>query len=202
MHTTPGPGVDGRADHLSYGSHGVTVTLDNHPDCPTGCDGQGWAAGHLSSVASYCYGTYTVSMRTAKASSGPGTKAFTCFGMFSEVSVHNEISGCVPSDDPTKLGLGYWYNANENNQTITLPFDSSEEMHQYGFSWTKDTIVAFVDGKAVWTWKGVTAPSHAMGVRLITRPHDHTTGYDGPYTSQFQDFNGEFTAEGAYGADC
>jgi hypothetical protein len=25
----------------------------------------------------------------------------------------------------------YWYNANENNQTITLPFDSSEEMHQY-----------------------------------------------------------------------
>jgi hypothetical protein len=48
---------------------------------------QGWAAGHLSSVASYCYGTYTLSMRTAKASSGPGTKAFTCFGMFSEVSV-------------------------------------------------------------------------------------------------------------------
>ncbi len=75
------------ADHLQYTSSGVIATLDNQPNCPSGCDNEHWAAGHMSSVDSYCYGTYTVSLHTAKRDGSNGDKAFSCFGMYSDVSV-------------------------------------------------------------------------------------------------------------------
>ena len=86
FHNLPGPGFDARPDHLSYGATGVKLNLDNQPHCPSGCDDEPWAAGHLSSVASYCYGYYEIAMRSAHSPTGhTGTKAFTCYGMFSQV---------------------------------------------------------------------------------------------------------------------
>ena len=87
MHDSPGPGFEARPDHLLYTPSGCVTTLDDEPSCPTGCDGEYWTAGHLSTVQSYCFGRYTLRLRTAHSPNGgaTGVKAFTCYGMYSEV---------------------------------------------------------------------------------------------------------------------
>lgn len=93
MHDQPGPGFEGRPDHLHFDSTGCVENLDNQPNCPSGCDSEPWAAGHLSSVQSYCYGVYTLQLRTAhNPSQGhTGTRAFTCYGMYSDVRVRLDV---------------------------------------------------------------------------------------------------------------
>jgi hypothetical protein len=73
----------------------------------------------------------------------------------------------------------YWFNDVENNHPFLLPWDSAKEVHSYGFQWTRDSVAITVEGVAVHTFDSGPMPSHAMNFRLITRPHDKATGYDG-----------------------
>ncbi len=103
------------------------------------------------------------------------------------------------------MDIGYWYDATEHASTVTLHFDPSEAEHDYGFEWMQDHLSATVDGHVVWSVSGTAGkdlPGNAMQLRLIIRPHDHATGYDGPYVMHYNNFTASFASVGTYGKPC
>ena len=77
-----------RVDHLSYGTGGLGLAMDQSPcntsktACCVGGKCADWAAGHVVTSASYLYGSFQTSARIAHAPSGGATpnNAFTCIG--------------------------------------------------------------------------------------------------------------------------
>ncbi|MDE6585500.1 MAG: family 16 glycosylhydrolase, partial [Clostridia bacterium] len=53
--------------------------------------------------------------------------------------------------DTTKVQFNYFTGGTGGHEYLfDLGFDASEEFHEYGFLWQSDSIIWFVDGKAVY----------------------------------------------------
>ncbi len=113
-------------------------------------------AGELRSYYNYGYGDYEVSMKPAKKSgtastfflyTGPGDRAPGA----SEDNPWDEIDIEFLGSDTTKVQFNYYVDGVGGHEYMyDLGFDASEDFHEYGFRWTAEYIVWFVDDKPVY----------------------------------------------------
>lgn len=114
-----------------------------------------YTAGEARTALHYGYGDYEVSMKPAK-KVGTASTFFTCTGPYDtgldgEPQKHDEIDIEFLGKDTTKVQFNYFVNGKGGHEYMyNLGFDASKEYHTYGFRWTKDYIVWFVDGKPVY----------------------------------------------------
>lgn len=91
------------------------------------------------------YGFYSVSM-----------KAAACPGVISSFFIYNgfpwdEIDIEFLGDDTTKVQFNYYTHGVGGHEYIyELPYDASEEFHEYAFDWQEGSITWYVDGVAVY----------------------------------------------------
>ena len=105
-----------------------------------------YAGGEYRTNNSYSFGYYSVSMKPAK-----------CVGTVSSFFTYtsnprwDEIDIEFLGKDTTKIQFNYYTNGVGNHEYLyDLGFDASEDFHEYGFYWQADSIVWYVDGKAVY----------------------------------------------------
>lgn len=107
----------------------------------------GWyAGGEYRSYGSYSFGYYSVSMKPAKCS-GTVSSFFT----YTNHPRWDEIDIEFLGKDTTKVQFNYFTGGVGNHEHLfDLGFDASEDFHEYGFYWQSDSIIWYVDGKAVY----------------------------------------------------
>ena len=118
------------------GTMNISITAENG----------GYAGGEYRTRGNYSFGYYSVSMKPAKCS---GTVSsfftYTNFPQWDEIDI--EFLG----KDTTKVQFNYFTGGTGGHEYLfDLGFDASEEFHEYGFLWQSDSIIWFVDGKAVY----------------------------------------------------
>ncbi|MCH5351330.1 MAG: family 16 glycosylhydrolase [Clostridiales bacterium] len=144
-------------------------------------DGEGndcqaeYYGGEIRTSKYYGYGDYEVSM---KISSVPGTAStfFVCTGPYDvnyETQIpnaHDEIDIEFLGKDPTIVQFNYFVNGKGGHEYIhKLGFDASKEFHTYGFRWTSEYIVWFVDGEPVYKVNGSSKnPMPSTPGRILT----------------------------------
>lgn len=114
-----------------------------------------YTAGEARTTLNYGYGDFEVSMKPAK-KAGTASTFFTCTGNYDtgldgQPQKHDEIDIEFLGKDTTKVQFNYFVNGVGGHEYMyKLGFDASKEYHTYGYRWTKDYIVWFVDGKPVY----------------------------------------------------
>jgi beta-glucanase (GH16 family) len=142
-----------RPDHVEFKNGIMSIKLDKK-GCPSSCDGHPYASGEYRTKREYSYGYYEVRMKAAKGAGLIAGTFYTYKGVWGQKD-HNEIDFEVLGKDPTKVQLNYFYAGtgtySEHEKRINLGFDASQDFHNYGFKWMKDSISWFIDGKLVHT---------------------------------------------------
>lgn len=93
----------------------------------------------------YSYGYYSVCMKAAK-----------CSGVVSSFFTYtnnpwDEIDIEFLGNDTTKVQFNYYTSGTGGHEYhYSLGFDASEDFHEYGFDWQRDSITWYVDGKPVY----------------------------------------------------
>ena len=137
------------AMHLGIKAEERTVWVDDAEQTYS------YTAGEARTTLHYGYGDFEVSMKPAK-KVGTASTFFTCTGPYDtgvdgEPQKHDEIDIEFLGKDTTKVQFNYFVNGQGGHEHMyNLGFDASKEYHTYGFRWTKDYIVWFVDGQPVY----------------------------------------------------
>lgn len=132
--------------NFNGGNMNVSVTAENG----------GYAGGEYRSYGSYSFGYYSVSMKPAECS-GTVSSFFT----YTNFPVWDEIDIEFLGKDTTKVQFNYFTNgAGGHEYLYELGFDASADFHEYGFLWQTDSIIWYVDGKAVYK-ATIDIPQHA-----------------------------------------
>lgn len=111
--------------------------------------------GEARSHQYFGYGDFKVKMKPAKAK-GTASTFFTCTGPYDEnedgePNPHDEIDIEFLGTDTTHVQFNYFVNGVGGHEYMhDLGFDASAEYHEYGYRWTKDYIVWFVDDEPVY----------------------------------------------------
>lgn len=106
--------------------------------------GDRYVGAELFSYQSFGYGFYSVYMKAAKC---PGviSSFFTYVG-----NPWHEIDIEFLGNDTTKIQFNHYTDGVGHHEYVyNLGFDASLEYHEYAFLWEEDSIVYYVDGKAV-----------------------------------------------------
>ncbi|MCQ2797447.1 MAG: family 16 glycosylhydrolase [Bacilli bacterium] len=125
-------------------------------------------AGEYRSLDFYGYGDFSVTMKPS-AVKGTASTFFTYTGEWdsetlhpstgskdtrnpgNEQGIHDEIDIEFLGKDTTKVQFNYFTNGVGGHEYMySLGFDASLEYHTYGFRWTEESIIWFVDGEAVY----------------------------------------------------
>ena len=137
------------AMHLAITAEDRTVYVDDKETT------YHYTAGEARTALHYGYGDFEVSMKPAK-KAGTASTFFTCTGPYDtgldgKPQKHDEIDIEFLGNDTTKVQFNYFVAGQGGHEYMyNLGFDASKEYHTYGFRWTKDSIVWFVDGKPVY----------------------------------------------------
>ena len=142
------------SEHATYNEDGLKLTIGNNPNGSAETYTE-YFGGEVKSQASFGYGDYTVCMKPSKLS---GTAS--AFFVYTGPSDLDENGNPNPWDeidieftalDTTRVQFNYFVDGvGEHEKWYDLGFDAAEEFHEYGFRWTEDYIVWFVDGKPVY----------------------------------------------------
>ncbi len=153
-------------------------------------DGDNKYGGELKSNDHFGYGYYSVKMKPAKA---PGTcSAFFVYTGESEGNPWDEVDIEFLGSDTTRVQFNYFTNGKGGNEHwYDLGFDASVEYHEYGFVWSEESIIWYVDKEPVYkatnnipstpgriimnTWCGDNTASAWMG--NLTSDFTSTTAY-------------------------
>lgn len=132
---------------------------ENNPDydVPQYIDCQAkYYGGEMRSSEYYGYGDYEVCMKPSNVK-GTASTFFVCTGDYDvnyETKVpnpHDEVDIEFLGKDTTKVQFNYFIDdVGQHEYMYDLGFDASKEFHTYGFRWTAEYIVWFVDGKPVY----------------------------------------------------
>ncbi len=124
-------------DALSYEGGCLSMSVRKKED--------GFLGSEIRTREYYSYGYYSVCMKAAKAS-GVISSFFTYTNRpWDEIDI--EFLG----KDTTKVQFNYFRKGVGGREYVyKLGFDASEDFHEYGFDWRKDSITWYVDGKAVY----------------------------------------------------
>ena len=105
-----------------------------------------YAGGEYRTNTGYPFGYYSVSMKPAK-----------CVGTVSSFFTYtsnprwDEIDIEFLGKDTNKVQFNYYTDGVGGHEKLyDLGFDASEDFHEYGFYWQTDSIIWYVDGKAVY----------------------------------------------------
>jgi beta-glucanase (GH16 family) len=180
-HCNDGACFQARPDHLHYSPAGLTVEMSQEPcnttSCCVGSKCASWASGHLATVATQAYGTYTATLQPAHRAGNatPPSNAFSCWTPSYRSTPHHEIAICFSGSDPTSVHFSYWYDATAHT-TLLYPFPASgtfsEAPHDYRVVWAPTKIELFIDGASAHAVTGTTAtlPSREGYMAVILRP--------------------------------
>lgn len=190
-----------RPDHLEYNfslpdcgdCHGLRIRMDNvNATCSRSAS---ISTGHLESLQYLGYGDFEIMARTAHSKEGghPPSNAFTCFSAYTSHPVHDEIALCWPPYDTGIIHMGHWNGKNgdhEHRTDLHLGFDASAGYHRYKFQWRNDSITYVIDGQIVHRDTGDTMPVENMSMRIILRPDNVPSVYEGEalYTIRFASY--------------
>ena len=104
-----------------------------------------YTGGEYRTDGKYSYGYFSTCMKAAKCS-GVVSSLFT----YTNQPRWDEIDIEFLGNDTTKVQFNYYTNGTGGHEFVyNLGYDASTEFHEYGFSWTQDAIIWYVDGKAV-----------------------------------------------------
>lgn len=142
-------GCTWQQNNISFADSIMSLTLDNL-GCPNSCDGHNYASGeYRSRVESFSYGYYEVRMQAAQGS-GLLSSFFVYAGVYGTPS-HQEIDApeiLGRNCDQAELNLyveGRGRNQ-ENKMIVPLGFNACEGFHNYGFLWSEERLVFYIDG--------------------------------------------------------
>ncbi len=141
------------ADNVKYQDNGALLSISDRDGGSEATNDQ-YNSGELRSYQYFGYGDYQVKMKPNK-KAGTTSSFFTCTGSYDldengNPNPHDEIDIEFLGKDTTKVQFNYFVNGEGGNEYMyDLGFDASEEVHEYGFRWSEDSIIWFVDGEAV-----------------------------------------------------
>jgi len=143
-----------------------------------------FASGEVQSRDTYGYGYFETAMRTAPGS-GVVSALFTYTGpTFGDP--WNEIDIEVIGRNPHAVMFTYFNNGKKESKVVTLPFDTSQETHVYGFDWQPEYIRWYVDGQLMHEVRGTTIPLPTRRQKIMTQVWGSSTLTDwlGPFDAK------------------
>ena len=143
------------ANNVSYENGEMKLTITDNPNGSVETNDE-YFGGEARTYQYFGYGDYEVCMKPAK-KEGTASTFFTCTGNYDtnpntgEPNPWDEIDIEFLGSDTTEVQFNYYVNGVGGHEYMyDLGFDASEEFHEYGFRWTKDYIVWFVDNEPVY----------------------------------------------------
>lgn len=143
------------ANNVSYENGAMKLTITDNPNGSVETNNE-YFGGEGRTYQYFGYGDYEVCMKPAK-KEGTASTFFTCTGDYDtnpntgKPNPWDEIDIEFLGSDTTKVQFNYYVNGVGGHEHMyDLGFDASEEFHEYGFRWTKDYIVWFVDNEPVY----------------------------------------------------
>jgi beta-glucanase (GH16 family) len=137
-----------QSNNISFADGMMTLSLDNE-GCPSTCAGRPYASGEYRTIENFGYGYYEVRMRPA-AGSGLVSTFFTHRGT-SGGSSHDEIDFEFRGMNTREVQLNYFVEGRGGHEEyVDLGFDASQEFHNFGFRWSPESIIWYVDGREVY----------------------------------------------------
>jgi beta-glucanase (GH16 family) len=136
-------------NNISFNDGIMTLILDN-VGCPQSCDGRPYASGeYRTGKEIYGYGYYEARMRPAAGGGLMSGSLFIYRGTYGQSS-HDEIDFEFLGKDCNIVQTNYYVEGRGNHESIiNLGFNACEEFHNYGFRWSADSIIWYVDGGEV-----------------------------------------------------
>ena len=129
------------ADNVTYSNGEVALELNK--------DGDKLYGGELKSNDHFSYGYYSAKMK-------PSNVTGTCSAFFvytgpSEDNPWDEIDIEFLGHDTTRVQFNYFSNGKGGHEHwYDLGFDASQEYHEYGFYWSEEEIIWYVDSEPVY----------------------------------------------------
>ena len=121
----------------------------------------GYAGAEYRTDNTYSHGFYSVFMKAADCSG-----VISSFFTYANQPVWDEIDIEFLGKDPLRIQFNYYTGGVGNHEyDFELGFDASAEFHEYAFDWQPDSIVWYVDGKAVYR-ATESIPSHPMQLMM------------------------------------
>ena len=117
-------------------------------------------------------------------------KPIRCPGVISSFFIYtgdpwDEIDIEFLGKDTTKVQFNYFTNGVGNHEYIyDLGFDASKEFHEYGFEWKEDSIIWFVDGKAVYKATKDIPQTPAKIMMNVWNVHEDYASWAGKFTGE------------------
>lgn len=141
------------ADCVSFDNGAMHLSIAENEDGSEATNNE-YFSGEVRTYQYFGYGDYTVKMKPAK-KVGTASTFFSYTGPGDEEegedpAPHDEIDIEFLGKDTTMVQFNYFVNGNGGHEYLYhLGFDASEEYHEYGYRWTEEYIVWFVDGTPV-----------------------------------------------------
>ena len=84
-------------------------------------------------------------------SAGTQVKLMDCVSMYSDIDVHQEMSLCFFNTNATTVHISWYTGDWIHSLYYELPFDTSEDFHEYQMRWANDTMAWSADGETLYT---------------------------------------------------
>mmetsp|Transcript_11710 Transcript_11710/g.18769 ORF Transcript_11710/g.18769 Transcript_11710/m.18769 type:complete len:368 (+) Transcript_11710:106-1209(+) len=178
---------------------GTLLVMDNQsPDCS---DRAQISTGHLHGRDVFHYGKFSFKIRLAHALTsesqrddkhGDGHRkeaavapnAMSCLALYTNQTEHNEIAACFRSSEPRFISLSFFVGKELDGDKIhlkreTMKHDLSDAFHDFTIYWAKHEVVFSIDGEEIWRPDYGVLPWEPMTLRLILRPFNIPSTYQG-----------------------
>ena len=188
-----------KADNVKYENGTMKLTITDNPAGSEETNNE-YFGGEGRTHQYFGYGDFEVCMKPAK-KAGTASTFFTCTGNYDtnpntgKPNPWDEIDIEFLGSDTTKVQFNYYVNGVGNHEYMyDLGFDASEEFHEYGFRWTKDYIVWFVDDEPVYKVEATAdSPMPSTAGRILM---NYWCG-----TEEAEGWMGEYSNPGSEGAE-
>ena len=147
-------------DNVTYENGAMNLSITENPDGSMETN-DGYFGGEGRTYQYFGYGDFEVRMKPS-GKNGTCSAFFTCTGDYDldengDPNPWDEVDIEFLGNDTTQVQFNYYVDGvGGHEKKIDLGFDASEDFHNYGYRWTEDYIVWFVDGKPVYQNLGET----------------------------------------------
>ena len=141
-------------DNVTYENGAMNLSITENPDGSMETN-DGYFGGEGRTYQYFGYGDFEVRMKPS-GKNGTCSAFFTCTGDYDldengDPNPWDEVDIEFLGHDTTQVQFNYYVDGvGGHEKKIDLGFDASEDFHNYGYRWTEDYIVWFVDGKPVY----------------------------------------------------
>lgn len=141
-------------DNVTYENGAMNLSITENPDGSMETN-DGYFGGEGRTHQYFGYGDFEVRMKPS-GKNGTCSAFFTCTGDYDldengDPNPWDEVDIEFLGHDTTQVQFNYYVDGvGGHEKKIDLGFDASEDFHNYGYRWTEDYIVWFVDGKPVY----------------------------------------------------